>query len=286
LTHLAGRIVLVNARTEKLFGFQREELTGQAAEIPVPERFRGRNRGHRASFMSHPQVREVEVDDEYCSRNPEAHLGRHVMLAVSDTGCGMSPEVLARIFEPFFTTKEQGTGLGLATIYGIVKQSGGHINAYSEAGRGATFKIYLPATQEEVGKREAITVEKIAPRGAETILVVEDEESLRTITREYLSNKGHTVIAAEDFERALEVAQDDSLHVDLLMTDVVLPGSSGPKLADRLAANRPNMKVLFVSGYTADALVHGDLHRDDFAFLSKPFSLNTLARKIRSVLDE
>lgn len=230
---------------------------------------------------------EVEIDDEYCSRNPEARLGSHVMLAVSDTGCGMPPEVLSRIFEPFFTTKEQGkgTGLGLATIYGIVKQSGGHVTAYSEVGRGTTFKIYLPVTHDEAEKREVMTPDKVAPRGVEIILIVEDEESLRTVTREYLSNKGYQVIVAEDFDKALEVSADSSRRIDLLMTDVVLPGSSGPKLADRLAASRPEMKVLFVSGYTADALVHGDLHRSDFAFLSKPFSLNTLARKIRSILD-
>ena len=119
----------------------------------------------------------------------------------------------------------------------------------------------------------------------ETILIVEDEESLRTVTREFLSNKGYQVITAEDFDEAVEACQDHSGHIDLLMTDVVLPGASGPKLADRLAVTRPDMKVLFVSGYTADALVHGDLHRTDFAFLSKPFYLNTLARKIRSVLD-
>jgi two-component system cell cycle sensor histidine kinase/response regulator CckA len=230
---------------------------------------------------------EIEIDDEYCGRNPEARLGPHVMLAVSDTGCGMPPEVLSRIFEPFFTTKEQGkgTGLGLATIYGIVKQSGGHVTAYSEVGHGTTFKIYLPVTRDQTEKREVMTSEKVAPRGVESILIVEDEESLRTVTREYLSNKGYQVIVAEDFEKALEASADSSRRIDLLMTDVVLPGSSGPKLADRLAASRPEMKVLFVSGYTADALVHGDLHRSDFAFLSKPFSLNTLARKIRSILD-
>jgi PAS domain S-box-containing protein len=233
------------------------------------------------------ETSEVEIDDEYCSRNPEARLGRHVVLAASDTGCGMPPEVLARIFEPFFTTKEQGkgTGLGLATIYGIVKQSGGHLNAYSEVGHGSTFKIYLPATEDEGAKREAISTEKIAPRGVETILIVEDEESLRTVTREYLSNKGYQVIVAEDFDTAVEASSEASRRIDLLVTDVVLPGASGPKLAERLAAARPEMKVLFVSGYTADALVHGDLHRSDFAFLSKPFSLNTLARKIRTILD-
>ena len=233
------------------------------------------------------ETSEVDIDDEYCSRNPEARVGRHVMLAVSDTGCGMPPEVLSRIFEPFFTTKEQGkgTGLGLATLYGIVKQSGGHITAYSEVGRGTTFKIYLPATQEETAKRETLSPEKIAPRGVETILIVEDEESLRAVTREYLANKGYQVIVAENFEQAVEASADSARHIDLLMTDVVLPGASGPKLAERLATTRPEMKVLFVSGYTADALVHGDLHRTDFAFLSKPFSLNTLARKIRAILD-
>jgi PAS domain S-box-containing protein len=230
---------------------------------------------------------EIDIDDDYCSRNPEARPGRHVMMAVTDSGCGMTPEVLSRIFEPFFTTKEQGkgTGLGLATIYGIVKQSGGHISAYSEVGRGTTFKVYLPATQEEIDKPEIPSQERVAPRGEETILVVEDEESLRSVTREFLLNKGYQVIVAEDFQKALEASENNPRHIDLLMTDVVLPGSSGPKLADRLANSRPEMKVLFVSGYTADALVHGDLHRTDFAFLSKPFSLNTLARKIRTILD-
>jgi two-component system cell cycle sensor histidine kinase/response regulator CckA len=222
---------------------------------------------------------EIDIDDEYCGRNPEARIGRHVMMAVTDTGCGMSPEILSRIFEPFFT------GLGLATIYGIVKQSGGHISAYSEVGRGTTFKVYLPATHEQIDKPEVLPQERVAPRGEETILLVEDEESLRTVTQEFLSNKGYKVIVAEDFQKAVEACEGNSRHIDLLMTDVVLPGASGPKLADRLATSRPEMKVLFVSGYTADALVHGDLHRTDFAFLSKPFSLNTLARKIRSILD-
>ena len=233
------------------------------------------------------ETSEIDIDEEYCSRNPEARLGRHVMMAITDSGCGMPPEVLSRIFEPFFTTKEQGkgTGLGLATIYGIVKQSGGHISAYSEVGRGSTFKVYLPATQEEVDKPEVPSQERVAPRGVETILLVEDEESLRSVTQEFLSNKGYRVIFAEDFHIALQASEDNQQHIDLLMTDVVLPGASGPKLADRLATVRPDMKVLFVSGYTADALVHGDLHRTDFAFLSKPFSLNTLARKIRTILD-
>jgi CheY-like chemotaxis protein len=233
------------------------------------------------------ETTEIEVDEDYCSRNLEARLGRHVMMAVTDSGCGMTPEVLSRLFEPFFTTKEQGkgTGLGLATVYGIVKQSGGHISAYSEVGRGTTFKVYLPITEEQSSITDVPAQERVAPRGEETILVVEDEESLRSVTREFLSNKGYQVIVAEDFQRAVEACENNGRQIDLLMTDVVLPGASGPKLADRLAVSRPDMKVLFVSGYTADALVHGDLHRTDFAFLSKPFSLNTLARKIRTILD-
>lgn len=230
---------------------------------------------------------EIEIDEEYCSRNPDSRPGHHAMVAVTDTGHGMSADVLARLFEPFFTTKEQGrgTGLGLATIYGIVKQSGGHITAYSEVNRGTTFKVYLPLTQEAIDKADVSPPERLAPRDQETILLVEDEESLRCVTQEYLTNKGYRVIVAEDFEKAVEASEKNPQHIHLLMTDVVLPGASGPQLADRLSGIRPQMKVLFVSGYTADALIHGDVHRSDFAFLSKPFSLNTLARKIRTILD-
>ncbi|HEV2522861.1 MAG TPA: PAS domain S-box protein [Candidatus Acidoferrales bacterium] len=233
------------------------------------------------------EASEIEIDEEYCNRNPEAHTGRYVMIAVSDSGCGMSPEVLSRIFEPFFTTKEsgKGTGLGLATVYGIVRQSGGHISAYSEPGRGTTFKVYLPFTTEEFEKPEVPAKDRIAPRGQETLLLVEDEESLRTVTQEFLSKKGYQVIVAEDFQKAVAASEAESRRIDILVTDVVLPGASGPKLAERLSASRPEMKVLFISGYTADALVHQDLHRTDFAFLSKPFSLNVLARKIRAILD-
>jgi two-component system cell cycle sensor histidine kinase/response regulator CckA len=209
------------------------------------------------------------------------------VLTVTDTGCGMDLETQSHLFEPFFTTKEQGkgTGLGLATIYGIVKQSGGHITAYSEVGHGTTFNVYLPLTKEEADKANHPAPASVSPRGVETILLVEDEESLRSVTREFLTNKGYQVVVAEDFNNALEVAGNGELHIHLLMTDVVLPGASGPKLAERLAASRPEMKVLFVSGYTADALVHRDMHREEFAFLSKPFSLNTLAQKIRTILD-
>jgi PAS domain S-box-containing protein len=233
------------------------------------------------------ETAEIEIDEDYCGRNPDARPGRHAMVAVTDTGCGMGPDVLSRIFEPFFTTKEQGkgTGLGLATIYGIVKQSGGHITAYSEVNFGTTFKVYLPLTHEALDKVDLPSPERVAPGGEETILLVEDEESLRRVTQEFLTNKGYHVLIAEDFDKALGVSENNPQQIDLLMTDVVLPGASGPKLADRLSGIRPQMKVLFVSGYTADALIHGDAHRSDFAFLSKPFSLNALARKIRTILD-
>lgn len=233
------------------------------------------------------ETSEFDIDDEYCSRNPEARPGRHVLMAVTDSGCGMSTEVLSRIFEPFFTTKDQGkgTGLGLATIYGIVKQSGGHISVYSEVGAGTTFKVYMPISEEEIGRSEAPSPEGVSPRGEETILLVEDEESLRSVTWGFLAKKGYQVLVAEDFQKALETAENKSVHIDMLITDVVLPGGSGTSLAERLAMSRPDMRVLYVSGYTADALVHGDSHRTDFAFLSKPFSLNTLARKIRTILD-
>ena len=229
----------------------------------------------------------IEIDEEYCTRNPDARPGLYAMIAISDTGCGMDREVFSRIFEPFFTTKEKGkgTGLGLATIYGIVKQTGGHITAYSENKRGTTFKVYLPLCREEINVEAPPVPANHSPRGQETILLVEDEESLRSVTQEFLTQKGYNVIVAEDFDKAIEASLNSPQHIHLLMTDVVLPGASGPKLAERLAASRPQMKVLFVSGYTADALVHGDMHRADFAFLSKPFSLNVLAQKIRTMLD-
>jgi two-component system cell cycle sensor histidine kinase/response regulator CckA len=233
------------------------------------------------------EVSEASLDAEYCKRNPEAHPGRYVCIAVTDTGCGMSPEVLARVFEPFFTTKEsgKGTGLGLATVYGIVKQSGGHITVYSEVSHGTTFKIYLPLTEEPVSAPDIVALGDFVPAGTETILLVEDEDSLREVTRLYLVNKGYFVSTAANAEAAVTAVERESRGIDLLLTDVVLPGTSGVDLAQRLTAHNPQLRVLFMSGYTADAIVHHGGHAADFAFLSKPFSLSTLAKKIRSVLD-
>jgi two-component system, cell cycle sensor histidine kinase and response regulator CckA len=233
------------------------------------------------------EISRACLDADYCKHAPDTRPGSYVCIAVTDTGCGMSSEVLSRVFEPFFTTKEsgKGTGLGLATVYGIVKQSGGNITVYSEAGHGTTFKVYLPLSEEAAAKSEVLSLESVVPHGTETILYVEDEDSLREVTREYLGNKGYTVLTASEPEQAIAVAGNGNPCIDLLLTDVILPGSSGVRLAQRLAAIHPSLRILYVSGYTADAIVHHGGHEPNFAFFTKPFSLPALARKIRSILD-
>ena len=233
------------------------------------------------------EVSEAHFDAQYCQHNPDARPGAFACIAITDTGCGMSQQVLSRVFEPFFTTKEsgKGTGLGLATVYGIVKQSGGNITCYSEEGHGTTFKIYLPLTAEEVSKPEFDSLNGIVPRGSEIILFVEDEDSLREVTCEYLREKGYSVLTASDMESAIAAAEGHSRPIDLLLTDVILPGASGVQLAQHLQKTYPKLRVLYVSGYTADAIVHHGGHDANFAYLTKPFSLSTLARKIRTIFD-
>jgi len=234
------------------------------------------------------EVSGVVLDEEYCNRNLDARPGTYARIAIGDTGCGMPPEVLTRLFEPFFTTKEtgKGTGLGLATVYGILKQSGGHITVYSEVGHGTTFKVRLPLSDETASVADAPVLNGAVPNGTETILLVEDEESMRQLAAEYLRGKGYTVLVAEDPDAAIAIAATHSGPIHLLLTDVILPGMSGVKLAERLATSHPQRRVLYVSGYTADAIVHHGGQGANFAFLSKPFSLSSLARKIRTVLDE
>jgi len=233
------------------------------------------------------EISRAHLDDAYCKHYPDTRPGSYARIAVTDTGCGMSAEVVSRVFEPFFTTKEtgKGTGLGLATVYGIVKQSGGNITLYSEVGHGTTFKVYLPLSEEPASKTEETALDGIAPTGAETILLVEDEAPLRQVTSEYLKNKGYTVLVASGGDSAIETAESSARRIDLLLTDVILPHSSGVQLAQRLAKGHPQMRVLYVSGYTADVIVHHGGHDPNFAFLSKPFSLAALARKIRTILD-
>lgn len=227
------------------------------------------------------------VDEGYCLHSPDVKPGEYVLIAVSDTGCGMDREVLSRVFEPFFTTKEagKGTGLGLATVYGIVRQSGGHVIVYSEVGHGTTFKILLPLCADGVASAEARPSERIVPSGKELILLVEDEESLRIVTKGYLEGKGYRVADFGNPEGALGYIRSAGEKPCVLLTDVVLPHTSGVVLARQTREICPGIKVLYVSGYTADAIAHDVAMEPDFAFVSKPFSLGELARKLRVVID-
>ena len=234
------------------------------------------------------ETANASLDESFARARPGAKPGPHVLLAVSDTGHGMGQEVLSHLFEPFFTTKDpgKGTGLGLATVHGIVTQSGGHISVHSEAGHGTVFKVYLPSLENVADALPAVSAGTEGPKGAETVLLVEDEPSLRSLVRECLEGSGYTVLEARQTEHALEIAASDQAAIDLLITDVVMPVMSGRELARRLAASRPGMKVLYMSGYTDDAVVLHGVLAADVAFLQKPFTTEALARKVRAVLDQ
>jgi signal transduction histidine kinase/CheY-like chemotaxis protein len=239
--------------------------------------------GGKLFFETH----DVDVDEAYAQQHSNITPGQYVLLAVSDTGVGIDSSTRERIFEPFFTTKERGkgTGLGLATVYGIVKQSGGHIWVYSEAGMGTTFKIYLPRTTEASKPVVAAMSKTAVPaRNSETILLVEDQALLRRVIVEMLEKQGYRVLSAEDPEKGLREAQAHSGPIHLLITDVLLPGMNGPVLAEQLQKARPATKVLFVSGYTENIVSHHGLDTG-ISFLQKPFTNESLARKVRELLD-
>ncbi|HLW82941.1 MAG TPA: PAS domain S-box protein [Candidatus Acidoferrales bacterium] len=233
------------------------------------------------------ETANTELDSSY-SRHAVVEPGEYVMLAVSDTGIGMDAATQAHVFEPFFTTKEKGkgTGLGLATVYGIVKQSGGYIWVYSEAGKGATFKVYLPRVEAEVQLALPPAEPKSSRRGSETILLVEDEKGVRDLALEYLADAGYEVLEAENADEALRIARTRPGSIDLLFTDVVMAGLSGRQLAEQMRQLRPGIRVLYMSGYADEAIVHHGILGRGMALLQKPFTLNSLALKVRETLDQ
>jgi CheY-like chemotaxis protein len=229
------------------------------------------------------------LDAAYCKQNPEVEPGQFAMIAITDTGIGMSPDVAARAFDPFFTTKPagKGTGLGLSQVYGFVKQSHGHIKIYSEVGAGTTVKIYLPrlvGDAKGIQRREVAEPMRTGDR-SEIVLVVEDDSLMRRLTTEALHELGYTVFDSETASGALEIL-DRVADVKLLFTDVVMPDINGKRLADEALRRRPGLKVLFTTGYTANAVVHGGVLDAGVHLISKPFTLDQLAAKVRSVLDE
>ncbi|MCW8132448.1 MAG: PAS domain S-box protein [Planctomycetota bacterium] len=217
----------------------------------------------------------------------EAKAGPHVMLAIGDTGCGMKPEILSRIFEPFFTTKEagKGTGLGLAMVFGVVQQSGGGIDVCSEPGAGSTFKLYFPVAKEGVAVRPEPEEQPAGTHGSETILLVEDEEAVRELSSMILKRQGYRIHAAVNGKDALRVAEAAAEPIDLVLTDVVMPNTSGPDMVARLKEKWQRLKVLFMSGYTDDAVVRHGLLESTLAFIPKPYTPEALVRKVREVLD-
>jgi hypothetical protein len=229
----------------------------------------------------------VDLDSSYVQIHPPAIPGPYVMFAVSDTGCGMDQKTQSQIFDPFFTTKEfgKGTGLGLATVYGIVKQSGGYIWVYSELGKGSIFRIYLPRVGGAATPVQQTGADGVAERGSETILLAEDTEGLREIAREYLGNLGYTVIEASSGEQALQRAHEFGGEIHLLLTDVVMSGMNGRELADRIVQKYPGIKILFTSGYTDDSIARQGIFDLAVAFIQKPYRPKALARKIREILN-
>jgi two-component system cell cycle sensor histidine kinase/response regulator CckA len=233
------------------------------------------------------ETANIELDDEYVADHPGAATGKHVMLAISDTGIGMDAAVQEHLFEPFFTTKElgKGTGLGLATVYGIVKQSGGSIYVYSEPEQGTTFKIFLPCADHMADEVQVGSSALRVLGGSETILLVEDQPEVRSVTRAALTRRGYTVIEASQGEEALQIVEGHPGTIHLLLTDVVMPAMGGRELARRLLHRRPHLRVLYTSGYADTAIVHHGVVESDVAFIQKPYTPDSLLHKVREVLD-
>ena len=233
------------------------------------------------------ETANVYLDKDYAGYHADVKPGDYVMLAVSDSGSGMSPEVRAHLFDPFFTTKEtgKGTGLGLAMVYGAVKQNGGNIEVYSEFGHGSTFKIYIPRDNAASQLRSEGTQGGL-PHGGETIILVEDEEQVRVVATLLLQRQGYVVHAFPDGQSAIAAVKEMTETLHLLITDVIMPGINGRVVAEQLVALRPAMKVLFASGYTANVIVHHGVLKEGVEFIAKPYTHGLLARRVREVLDK
>jgi PAS domain S-box-containing protein len=233
------------------------------------------------------QTSNVVLDEAFVESHVGSRTGPHVLLVVSDNGTGMNADTQARIFDPFFTTKEagRGTGLGLAVVYGIVKHSKGYISVYSEMGHGTSFRIYLPVDERAAQPQTASAARSLPPRGTETILLVEDDPAVRALANTILNDKGYAVLAPQHPAEAEQICAQHTQPIHLLLTDLIMPGMSGRELARRAVALRPQIKVLYMSGYTDDALIHREVFENRFAFVQKPFSPAVLEAKVRAVLD-
>jgi CheY-like chemotaxis protein len=233
------------------------------------------------------ETANVYHDEEYVQSYPAVKVGSYVMLAISDNGIGMDKTIKSHLFEPFFTTKEKGkgTGLGLSTVYGIVKQSDGFIWVYSEPGKGTTFKVYFPRVEGKVAKLKNEIKSELRTRGVETLLLIEDESSVRSLAARILRERDYTVLEASNGQEALDVAREYAGVIHLTLTDVIMPGMSCKDLVSQLDAMRPGIKVLYTSGYTDNAIVHHGILDSGVTFLQKPFTVEHLERKVREVLD-
>jgi two-component system, cell cycle sensor histidine kinase and response regulator CckA len=231
------------------------------------------------------ETRDVEFDADSAMGHPETSSGRYVLLAVTDTGCGMAPEVQTQIFEPFFSDKRDHPGLGLSVVDGIVQQNGGILALASQPDLGTTFSIYLPAVKELPERLPQSPLSEHQPRN-ETILLVEDDDPVREVNALLLESLGYRVLQVSDAEEALKLGQNEQVKVDLLFTDVIMPGMSGRELAEAFLAMHPNIKILFQSGYTDDIVVRHGILQTEVPFLQKPFSIDALAKKIRTLFDQ